>query len=200
MVANTLHELLEVRFSEARLLDLWTKLFRPEAGGATRLSQKDRRNISAAMCALVQAISAEVGAALTVSTSQARRLRWKLIQELANVELRRRGQRGASIAHSEHDQMLTVARAAQVLGCSRPHVSMLLDEGRLQGAVMSPRGDWRIPRASVLARKKASGGDADYKRAAREAGMYFIPEETYVKSVARRLERGTSRKKTAGRK
>lgn len=200
MVSKTLCELLEASFSKAQLLELWTKLPRPEAGSATHLSQKERRNLSAAMRVLVQAIAAEIGAALTVSTSQARRLRWKLIQELANVELRRRGQGGVSTAHGEHDQMLTVTRAAQVLGCSRPHVSMLLSEGRLQGAVMSPRGDWRIPRTSVLARKKASGGDADYKRAASEAGMYFIAQETIGKRISRKSGPGNLRKKTAGRK
>lgn len=89
------------------------------------------------------------------------------------------------------DDMLSTEEAAKLMNCSRPYVAMLVDRKRLPGATKSSGGHRRIPRESILTWIKnnppATEADADYKAAAKEAGMYDIPEETYIAvSVARR--------------
>jgi hypothetical protein len=73
---------------------------------------------------------------------------------------------------------------------------MLVDRNRLPGAVKTTGGHRKIPESSVLAwiehNPPTKAADADYKAAAKETGMYGIPEETYVKVLSR------SRKGTAG--
>lgn len=94
------------------------------------------------------------------------------------------------------DELLSTEQAALMMKCSRPYVAMLVDRNRLPGAVKTPGGHRKIPKSSILAwmdsNPPAKDGGADYKAAAREAGMYDIPEETYVKAPSR------SKNETAG--
>ncbi len=83
-------------------------------------------------------------------------------------------------------ETVTLAKAAQLLGCNRPHVAMLLDAGRLKGATTSTRGHVRILVSSVIRYLEAQdkGSAADYKQAARDAGMYAVPDEVFVNALA----------------
>jgi len=70
---------------------------------------------------------------------------------------------------------------------SRPHVAMLIDAGELEGTSTTPKGHRRVPESSVRAwlskrEKAAQPGSADYKGAARDAGMYAIAESAYIKA------------------
>ena len=83
-------------------------------------------------------------------------------------------------------RMLTTEQAATLMGRSRPHVAMLIDAGKLAGATVTPKGHRRVPESSVRAwieerdAQTAGTGVSDYRKAAREAGMYAIPESAYV--------------------
>lgn len=94
-------------------------------------------------------------------------------------------------------QRVTLTKAAQLLGCSRPHVAMLVDDGRLKGATTSAGGHVRILLSSVIRYKQgqAKRSDADYKRAASDAGMYAIPDDAYVRALARRPAKKVGRAK-----
>ncbi len=87
------------------------------------------------------------------------------------------------------EDMLSTEEAAQLMKCSRPYVAMLVDRKRLAGAVKTLGGHRKIPRGAVLAwiesNPPSTDVDADYKAAAREAGMYDIPEETYVSVLSK---------------
>jgi excisionase family DNA binding protein len=86
-------------------------------------------------------------------------------------------------------KMLTTEEAAELLGCSRPHMAMLIDGGKLPGAERTRGGHRRVPEASVLALKKerqaAKKGDANYRAAGAAAGIYDIPEEEWVEAAKR---------------
>ena len=86
--------------------------------------------------------------------------------------------------------LLTTEQAAQLIGHSRPYVAMLIDANKLKGGSVSEVGHRRVPRSSVLAwikktNKKNKAGDANYRAAALEAGMYDIPEVQVVRIIAK---------------
>lgn len=86
--------------------------------------------------------------------------------------------------------LLTTEQAAQLMGHSRPYVAMLIDANKLKGGSVSDVGHRRVPRSSVLAwikknNKKIKAGDANYRAAALEAGMYDIPEVQIVRIIAK---------------
>lgn len=92
-------------------------------------------------------------------------------------------------------KMLSTEEAAQLMGCNRPYVAMLIDAEKLAGGVTSKGGHRKVPKSSVLqwieatkAAKDAAAGDKDYRKAAVDAGMYLIPDAEYVK-VAKRSSR-----------
>ena len=93
-------------------------------------------------------------------------------------------------------KMLSTEQAAKLMGRSRPHVAMLIDAGKLAGATIMPKGHRRVPEASVRTwiqernAQSASAGDTDYRKAAREAGMYAIPESAYVQVEKKASKRG----------
>ena len=95
------------------------------------------------------------------------------------------------------DRLLTTEDAAQLMGCSRPHVAMLIDAKKLPGSTITEGGHRRVPEASVrdwINERQAenmSAKDSDYKSAARDAGMYEISESDYM-AVANKL-RGRKR-------
>ncbi len=86
--------------------------------------------------------------------------------------------------------LLTTEQAAQLMGHSRPYVAMLIDANKLKGGSVSEVGHRRVPCSSVLAwikktNKKIKAGDANYRAAALEAGMYDIPEVQVVRIIAK---------------
>ena len=93
-------------------------------------------------------------------------------------------------------RMLTTEDAAQLMGCSRPYVAMLIDAKKLAGSVTTEGGHRRVPEASVRdwihSQPSANKADADYKSAARDAGMYQVSEADYLAAAnkIRRVKRG----------
>lgn len=85
------------------------------------------------------------------------------------------------------DPMLSTEQAARMIGCSRPYVAMLIDQGQLAGAAKSAGGHRKVPTSSVLAwiESHRTEGSADYREAARDAGMYQVQESAYVKAASR---------------
>lgn len=93
-------------------------------------------------------------------------------------------------------KMLSTEEAAQLMGCSRPYVAMLIDAEKLAGGVMSKSDHRKVLKSSVLqwievtkAAKDAAAGDKDYRKAAVDAGMYSIPDAEYVKAANRSSRR-----------
>ena len=83
------------------------------------------------------------------------------------------------------DKMLTTEQAAELMGCSRPYVAMLIDNSKLAGATTTVGGHRRVPVSSVRAwikRRTNLSKHADYRAAALDAGMYDIPEQVYVEA------------------
>jgi excisionase family DNA binding protein len=81
------------------------------------------------------------------------------------------------------DKMLTTEQAATLMHCSRPYVAMLVDNKKLAGATITEGGHRRVPESSVRAwikSKEEQAAGVDYRAAGVEAGMYEIPEQTYV--------------------
>lgn len=94
----------------------------------------------------------------------------------------------AIVANGGSEVMLSTEEAAQLMGCSRPYVAMLIDADKLAGSVTSQGGHRKVPQSSVLqwidATKTSQGGaaaDKDYRKAAADAGMYSISDLEYVK-------------------
>ena len=93
------------------------------------------------------------------------------------------------------DRLLSTEQAARMMMKSRPYVAMLIDAGELEGASATPKGHRRVPESSVRAwlskQGKATQPEAsDYKKAARETGMYAIAESAYIETAAAGRSRG----------
>ncbi len=104
----------------------------------------------------------------------------------------------STLAAAKSDEMLSTQEAAQLMACSRPYVAMLIDADRLPGGVKSTGGHRKVPRASVLQwieatrlAQQAPAGDNNYRSAAKDAGMYSIPDDEYLK-VAHRSRQGAN--------
>ncbi|MEA3104889.1 excisionase family DNA-binding protein [Caballeronia mineralivorans] len=113
---------------------------------------------------------------------QARRARLEMQMHLVKVSA---GVLPAS-GPTDGDEELSTQEAAELMGCSRPYVVMLIDSGKLAGGSKTEGGHRRIRRSSVqqwiAERQKADTGNAspDYRAAARDAGMYAIPDEAFL--------------------
>jgi excisionase family DNA binding protein len=87
---------------------------------------------------------------------------------------------------SKEQEMLSTQKAAELMGCSRPYVAMLIDAGTLEDGVASKGGHRKVPKASVQRwieqNKPARDTDRNYKKAAAEAGMYAVSDDEYVKA------------------
>lgn len=123
---------------------------------------------------------------LNAPTAEGKALRMALIAKLANVEIG--GGAVADAVTPAADALLTTAEAAAKLEVSRPHVSMLCDQGKFGEIVMTDGGHRRI-RASAVeaylnARTKQLEGAKSPREAAMEAGLYDFPEGHY-KNVVR---------------
>ena len=105
--------------------------------------------------------------------------------------------KAATVEQAAEDPLLSTADAAKILGFSRTYVAMLIDNGKLPGAIVSDGGHRRVPQSAVLdyqavkdAKKKGAG--SDYREAGKAAGMYNIPEREYI-DAARRPDSGPLR-------
>ena len=95
------------------------------------------------------------------------------------------------------DDFIATEEAALLMGCSRPHVAMLIDAGKLAGGVRSKGGHRKVPKASVMKWLKetkraaeATADDKDYRKAAVDGGFYDIPDEAFAKAAKRRARAG----------
>ncbi len=92
-------------------------------------------------------------------------------------------------AASDDLEMISTEQAATMMKCSRPYVAMLVDRGKLVGACKTPGGHRKIPLSSVHAwiqeNMPKDAQSTDYRGAARDAGMYDVPEKTYTKLLKR---------------
>lgn len=102
--------------------------------------------------------------------------------------------RDLTAMEGKEQEMLSTQEAAQLMGCSRPYVAMLIDAGTLEGSVTSKGGHRKVPKASVqrwIEQNRTTGdADKDYRKAATEAGMYKISEDKYCKASARKRPSG----------
>lgn len=123
---------------------------------------------------------------LNAPTAEGKALRMALIAKLANVEIG--GVAVADAVTPAADTLLTTAQAAAKLEVSRPHVSMLCDQGKLGEVVMTDGGHRRIRASAVeaylYARTKQLEGATSPREAAIDAGLYDLPEG-HFKNVVR---------------
>lgn len=85
------------------------------------------------------------------------------------------------------DRMLSTVEAAEIMGCSRPYVAMLIDSGKLAGATKTSGGHRKVSLASVeawLASREPSP-DKDYRAAGKAAGIYGVDEAVAIKAARR---------------
>ena len=112
----------------------------------------------------------------------AKKLRMAMQIHLARVSNARA--RTPKAINAEKEQLLSTEEAAQLMGCSRPYVAMLIDANKLHGASKSKGGHRKVPKSSVLqwveANKLNVGSDGNYRKAAADAGMYVLHDEAYV--------------------
>jgi len=128
---------------------------------------------------------------LNAPTAEGKAIRMALIAKLATTEIGEAAAleaKPALGAAASSDILLTTAEAAAKLEVSRPHVSMLCDQGKLGQVVMTEGGHRRI-RASAVeaylsARTKQLEGANSPREAGIEAGLYDFPEG-HFKNVAR---------------
>jgi excisionase family DNA binding protein len=127
---------------------------------------------------------------LTLRTAEGKALRMALIARLANVEMGEatavESQPAAAQAPGA-DGLLTTAQAAAKLEVSRPHVSMLCDQGKLGEVVMTDGGHRRV-RASAVetylnTRTKQIAGAESPREAGVNAGLYDFPDGHFKNAV-----------------
>jgi excisionase family DNA binding protein len=123
--------------------------------------------------------------------TQALRARTHLQQHLLLLSQQEIGRQDQDTAdRSTAASMLTTQEAAALMGCSRPHVAMLIDTGCLDGAVRTPKGHRRVPLASVqqwlLEHPTVPPGTDTYRQAGQEAGIYAVSVADSAKAAARR--------------
>ncbi len=123
---------------------------------------------------------------LSAPTAEGKALRMALIAKLANAEA---GEPALLKANPvKADGLLTTAQAAAELKVSRPHVSMLCDQGKLGEVVTTEGGHRRIRASAVQAYMEARTAQVVGARSPREtgmeAGLYDVPEGRF-KNVVR---------------
>lgn len=121
------------------------------------------------------------------------RVRNHLQQHLLMLSEQEILQRAEHKVHQEQAvAMLTTQQAADLMGCSRPHVAMLIDAGCLPGAVRTPKGHRRVPESSVLQwlqehPPQAPVRDSEhYRLAARESLAYNVSESDVLRALQER--------------
>lgn len=127
---------------------------------------------------------------LTSRTAEGKALRMALIARLASAEMGEALTIEAPPAAAQapaSDSLLTTAEAAAWLEVSRPHVSMLCDQGKLGEVVMTDGGHRRV-RASAVeaylnARTKQTAGARSPREAGVKAGLYDFPDGHFKNAV-----------------
>ena len=117
--------------------------------------------------------------------------------EVAADDDRVRPGKAAKVEQAAEDPLLSTVEAAKILGFSRTYIAMLIDNGKLPGAIVSDGGHRRVPQSAVLDYQavkdvKKEGASTDYRDAGNAAGMYAIPERQYI-NAARRPDSGPIR-------
>ncbi len=130
-----------------------------------------------------KSLLAALHALLDGADSESREARLDLQMHIAQVAERL----VAGLPAAESDPMLSTEEAAKMMGCSRPYVAMLIDQDQLPGSTKTAGGHRKVPKSSVKAwiESHKVSGSTDYRAAARAAGMYDIPERSYVKAAKR---------------
>lgn len=122
---------------------------------------------------------------LSARTAEGKAIRMALIARLANAEAGEGAVPEAKPAAT--DGLLTTAQAAAKLEVSRPHVSMLCDQGKLGEVVMTEGGHRRIRISAVQAylevRTRQLDGAKSPREAGVEAGLYDVPEGHFTNVV-----------------
>jgi excisionase family DNA binding protein len=135
--------------------------------------------------ALSSKVSRALHQVLEARTPQSRSARMLLIRHLVDIESQDAGIEIPKMAATAND-LIGTAQAAELLGYSRPHVAMLIDQNKLQGATVSAGGHRRVSRAAVLAWKEqhqASGKGADLRTEGQKIGAYKSTEAEVVRRV-----------------
>lgn len=157
-----------------------TKVGRNASAGASETSSVD---LEAYITVLV---AKALDRSLSARTAEGKALRMALIAKLANAEADEGAVSEARPAVA--DGLLTTAQAASKLEVSRPHVSMLCDQGKLGEVVMTEGGHRRIRASAVQAyledRTRQFDGAKSPREAGMEAGLYDVPEG-HFKNVVR---------------
>ncbi|MDQ1816128.1 hypothetical protein RBA41_22785 [Massilia sp. CCM 9210] len=86
-------------------------------------------------------------------------------------------------------KMLTTEDAAALMQCSLPYVAMLIDNNKLEGALVAEDGPRSVPETSVrawIAQRDANAAQSDYRAVAAETGMYAIPDAAFADLKTRR--------------
>ena len=135
--------------------------------------------------ALSSKVSRALHQVLEARTPQSHSARMLLIRHLVDIESQDAGiEIPKSIATAS--DLIGTAQAAELLGYSRPHVAMLIDQNQLKGATVSKGGHRRVSRAVVLEWKEqhqASGKGADLRTKGQKIGAYKSPEAEVVRRV-----------------
>ena len=134
-------------------------------------------------------LSGEVASALHQvledATPQSRSARLQLIRYLVDIESQSVGiEMPKSVAAS--NELISTAQAAELLGFSRPHVAMLIDQNKLKGATVSAGGHRRVSLAAVLDWKAAhqvTGKASDLRAEGQKAGAYKSTEADVLSRV-----------------
>jgi excisionase family DNA binding protein len=136
--------------------------------------------------ALSSKLSRALHQVLEARTPQSRSARLLLIRHLVDIESQDAGiEIPESIATPASD-LIGTAQAAELLGYSRPHVAMLIDQNQIKGATVSKGGHRRVSRAAVMQWKEqnqASDTGADLRTEGDKIGAYQSPEAEVVHRV-----------------
>jgi excisionase family DNA binding protein len=135
--------------------------------------------------ALSSKVSRALHQVLEARTPQSRSARMLLIRHLVDIESQDAGIEIPKMAATAND-LIGTAQAAELLGYSRPHVAMLIDQNKLKGATVSAGGHRRVSRAAVLAWKEqhqVAGTSADLRTEGQKIGAYKSPEAEVVRRV-----------------
>ena len=138
---------------------------------------------------------AEFLALISRPSEDGRRLRAAMLRVLSEVESPEfdikkfsvfTGSHALSVA--EQDEMLSSEEAARLLNVSRTHVNKLIDEGLIAGAEKTEGRHRRVPKAAVLAYKRASKvkqshGLAQMVEASERMGLYDAERAAARKKV-----------------
>jgi excisionase family DNA binding protein len=131
---------------------------------------------------------------LDAQTPQSRCTRMLLIRHLVDVESQQLGLE-TSLKPAATDDLISTAKAAELLGYSRPYVAMLIDQKKLVGATVSAGGHRRVSRAAVLAWKERHQAEIEPNNIRTEGQKIGAYKSTELDAVRRIKALATAAKK-----